>query len=72
MVGVVSKTNRPLMPTDKRRARKLLKSGRAEVYRRLPFTIKYKYDTGYQHFGATTTGTSASTGGIRCPRVGVR
>ena len=66
MVGVVSKTNRPLMPTDERRARRLLKGGRAEIYKRRPFTIKirdredgdvqpieYKCDTGYQHVGVS-------------------
>ncbi len=65
MVAVVSKTGMKLMPTTERRARKLLKSGKAEIYKYRPiFTIRlteretgdtqpveYKCDTGYQHIG---------------------
>ena len=53
-----------LMPTTPRKARVLLQSGKAEVYRKTPFTIKLLYktgsatqdivlgiDTGYQHIG---------------------
>ena len=54
-----------LMPTIPRKARVLLQSGKAEVYRKAPFTIKLLYktgsatqnitlgiDTGSQHIGA--------------------
>ncbi len=65
MVAVISKTGMKLMPTTERRARKLLKSGKAEIYKYRPiFTIRltereagdiqpveYKCDTGYQHIG---------------------
>lgn len=64
-VAVVSASGRPLMPTNSYRARKLLKSGRAVIYRYRPiFTIlitdredgdtqpvEYCCDTGYQHIG---------------------
>lgn len=64
-VAVVDKNGVPLMPTNSYRARKLLKSGRAVIYRYRPiFTIcitdreggdtqpvEYKCDTGYQHIG---------------------
>lgn len=65
MVAVISKTGMKLMPTTERRARKLLKSGKAEIYKYRPiFTIRlteckvgdtqpveYKCDTGYQYIG---------------------
>ena len=65
MVAVISNTGIRLMPTSNYRARKLLKSGRAEIYKYRPvFTIRllnretgdtqpveYKSDTGYQHVG---------------------
>jgi hypothetical protein len=38
-VFVLSNTKKPLMPTRPARARKLLTSGRAAVYRLHPFTI---------------------------------
>ena len=54
------------MPTNERHARRLLKSKRAEIYKRRPFTIRlldredgetqpieYKCDTGYQHIGVS-------------------
>lgn len=64
-VAVVNVSERPLMPTNTYRARKLLKSGRAVIYRYRPvFTIRitdrkdgdvqpmeYCCDTGYQHTG---------------------
>lgn len=40
MPAVVTKDGIPLMPTSPYRARKLLKKGRAEVYRYEPFTIR--------------------------------
>ena len=64
MVFVLSSTNKKLMPTNEYRARKLLKSGKATIYKYRPFTIKltvredgytqlieYCCDTGYQHIG---------------------
>lgn len=64
MVFVLSSTNKKLMPTNEYRARKLLKSGKAAVYKYHPFTIilverkdgytqsiEYCCDTGYQHIG---------------------
>lgn len=39
MVFVLSSTNKKLMPTNEYRARKLLKSGKAAVYKYHPFTI---------------------------------
>lgn len=64
MVAVVTNTGRPLMPTSPYRARRLLKSGRAKIFRYRPFTImildrpdgevqkiEYKSDTGYLHVG---------------------
>ena len=64
MVFVVSKTEQKLMPTNEYRARKLLKGGKAVIFKYRPFTIKltiretgniqaieYCCDTGYQHIG---------------------
>lgn len=45
MVYVISKSNKPLMPTTPRKARLLLKSGKAKCIKRSPFTIKLLYDT---------------------------
>lgn len=64
-VAVISASGKKLMPTNSYRARKLLKSKRAVIYKYRPvFTIKlvdradgytqpieYKCDTGYQHIG---------------------
>ena len=66
-VAVLSSTGRKLMPTSNYKARKLLKSGRAEIYAYRPiFTIRlkdrkegetqpieYACDTGYQHVGVS-------------------
>lgn len=64
MVFVVSAKEKPLMPTSPYRARKLLKKGRAKIYRHHPFTImitdredgavqdiEYCTDVGYLHVG---------------------
>ena len=66
MVAVISKTGIRLMPTSSYKARKLLKSGRAEIHKYRPFTIRlldredgavqpveFKMDTGYQHIGVS-------------------
>ena len=64
MVFVLSSSNKKLMPTNEYRARQLIKSGKASVYKYRPFTIKltaredgyvqpieYCCDTGYQYIG---------------------
>lgn len=64
MVAVIGKTGIPLMPTSNYKARKLMKQGRAEIFKYHPFTIRLldrtdgvtqpvelKCDTGYQHIG---------------------
>ena len=46
MVYVLTKENKPLMPTNRHgHVRRLLKSGKAKVVKRCPFTIKLLYDT---------------------------
>ena len=65
MVAVVTNTGRPLMPTSTYRARRLLKGGRAVIYKYRPYftimlvdraegevqDIEYKSDTGSKHVG---------------------
>ena len=66
MVAVLSSTKQKLMPTTSYRARRLLKKGKATIYRYKPFTIiltdrkqgdvqeiEYKCDTGYKHMGVS-------------------
>ncbi len=43
-VLVVDTNKKPLMPTHPAKARKLLREGKAAVYRRFPFTIILKYE----------------------------
>ncbi|NET29663.1 RNA-guided endonuclease IscB [Okeania sp. SIO1I7] len=51
-VYVINKRDRPLMPTTARKARLLLKFGKATIHRREPFTIKLIYgSTGYTQPG---------------------
>ena len=64
-VAVISKTGKPLMPTSRYRARKLIKKGKAVIYRYRPVLtirlteredgevqgLELKVDTGYQHIG---------------------
>lgn len=46
MVYVLTKENKPLMPTNRHgHVRRLLKAGKAKVVRRMPFTIKLLYET---------------------------
>ena len=45
MVYVISKSGKPLMPCENVIARLLLKSGRAKVKRKKPFTIKLTVET---------------------------
>lgn len=66
MVAVISSTGIRLMPTSNYRARKLLKKGRAKIFKYRPFTIQlldredgdtqpieFKCDTGYQNIGVS-------------------
>ena len=47
MVYILNKNNQPLMPTVRHgKVRRLLKSGKAKVIRRCPFTIQLLYETG--------------------------
>ena len=65
-VCVVTPDRKPLMPTSEYRARKLLKSGKAVIFKHKPFTImltrvvsenvqpiEYCCDTGYKHIGVS-------------------
>lgn len=45
-VFVVGLNGCRLMPVSERKARLLLKGGKASVYRKVPFTIKLNYKTG--------------------------
>ncbi|MFQ5980160.1 MAG: RNA-guided endonuclease IscB, partial [Candidatus Heimdallarchaeota archaeon] len=45
-VMVVNMRGQPLMPTTPRKARRLLKAGKAKVIQRNPFTIQLQYPTG--------------------------
>jgi hypothetical protein len=45
-VYVLNMRGKPLMPTTPRKARLLLKSGKAKVMQRQPFTIQLNYATG--------------------------
>ena len=69
MVYVLDKHGQPLMPCKPRKARILLKSGKAKVVQRTPFTIQLLYgSSGYKQpvtlgvdAGSKTIGLSAST-----------
>lgn len=69
LVYVLSKNNVPLMPCSPRKARILLKEGKASVVNRTPFTIKLKYgSSGYKQeitlgvdAGSKVIGLSATT-----------
>ena len=67
-VYVLNMRGKPLMPTNPRKARKLLEQGRAIVVKRTPFTIQLLYptgeakqditlkvDSGYSHVGISAT-----------------
>ncbi len=46
MVYVISKTGKPLMPTERHgKVKLLLESGKAKVVKRTPFTIQLLYET---------------------------
>ena len=69
MVYVISQNGQPLMPTDRHgKVRRMLKSGRAKVLKRCPFTIQLLYestentqpvslgvDAGSKHIGVSAT-----------------
>lgn len=69
MIYVLNKHGQPLMPCKPRKARILLKSGKAKVVQRTPFTIQLLYgSSGYKQpvtlgvdAGSKTVGLSAST-----------
>lgn len=70
MVYILNKNKQPLMPTMRHgKVRRLLKSGKAKVVRRCPFTIQLLYETGNNvqevvlgvDAGSKTIGVSAST-----------
>ncbi len=68
-VYVINKHGKPLMPTNPRKARILLKQGKAKVVKRTPFTIQLIYgSSGYTQpvtlgvdAGSKTIGVSATT-----------
>lgn len=45
MVAVISQSGKPLMPTSEYRARRLLKSGKAEICCYRPFAIRLLHHT---------------------------
>lgn len=69
IVYVLNKHGKPLMPTNPRKARLLLKNGKAKVNKREPFTIQLLYgSSGYKQditlgvdAGSKTIGLSATT-----------
>lgn len=69
LVYVLNKKSKPLMPCSCRKARLLLKEGKAKVVKRTPFTIKLKYgSSGYKQpitlgvdAGSKVIGLSATT-----------
>ena len=68
-VYVINQRKQPLMPTTPQKARKLLKSGKAKVVKREPFTIQLLYTSGEAKqeinlgvdAGSKTIGLSATT-----------
>ena len=71
-VCVVAPDKKPLMPTSEYRARKLLKNGKAVIFKHKPFTImltrivsenmqpiEYCCDTGYKHIGVSSFATES-------------
>src|SRR5215469_16409613 len=72
-VYVLNCRGEPLMPCQPRKARLLLKAGKAKVVRRVPFTLQLLYgssgykqdvalgiDTGTQHIGVSATTEKAA------------
>lgn len=64
MVYVISKDGQPLMPTNRHgKIKHLLKSGKAKVVKRCPFTIKLLYDS-TTHTQGLTLGVDTGSGTI--------
>ena len=63
MVYVISMSGKPLMPTTPRKARLLLKNGKAKCIRRTPFTIKLLYKT-TEYTQPLTHGLDAGSGTV--------
>ena len=69
LVYVLNQHGKPLMPCSSRKARILLKNGKAKVVKREPFTIQLLYgSSGYKQevslgvdAGSKTIGVSATT-----------
>lgn len=62
MVYVLSKNGQPLMPTNRHgKVKHLLKSGKAKIVRRCPFTIKLLYDSA-THTQNLTLGVDTGSG----------
>jgi hypothetical protein len=68
LVYVINKHGKPLMPCKPRKARLLLRQGKAKIVKRTPFTIQLLYgssgykqpvnlgvDAGYKHIGLSAT-----------------
>lgn len=52
-VYVINKHGEPLMPCKPRKARVLLQEGKADVVKRVPFTIQLKYgSSGYKQYAS--------------------
>lgn len=68
MVYVISKQGQPLMPCSKHgKVKHLLKSGKAKVIRRCPFTIQLTYDTSnYRQVIACGVDTGSKNVGVAC------
>jgi len=63
IVYVINKDNRPLMPTNSRKARLLLKEGKAKIYKYEPFTIQLIYGS-YGYTQPSTLGIDAGSKNI--------
>jgi hypothetical protein len=64
VVYVISVTGKPLMPTERHgKVRRLLKSGKARVVRRTPFTIQLLYKT-TEHTQPVTLGVDPGYGNV--------
>ena len=68
MVYVISKHGQPLMPCSKHgKVKHLLKSGKAKVVRRCPFTIQLTYDTlNYRQDITCGVDTGSKNVGVAC------
>lgn len=67
LVFVLNKYRKPLMPCNSRKARLLLKSGKARVFSRCPFTIQLLFgSSGYKQEVKASLVPSSSKIGIAC------